>query len=470
MVLLLAVNALAGTTTIEPGDDPNGFLSSLLPGDVLELADGRYELEYGLDLLVSGTEAQPIVVRAAKGATPVLAVSGSDYTFDIREVEHVRVEGLTLEGPADPPEGFWAGGARVYQSDSVALRGLTVTGYTGSGIRVEGDCRDVTVAGSAVVDMRGGLGIEVGCWDASCWLEGGSIAQNWVGRLTGEYPTGIFLHHGTQDVAVTDNVIADIPFRGLYAGSTEYGEPNRIEGNAIFAIGEHGLVLQGSARVRNNVIMQTAGFGIWTVEDTSRGGLADVVIAYNTLADNGDWGMYLDGWPDAPGMVLSSNVVSNPLSLAVWYPPLSATRFTANRIRANVFTGGVDLSPERWVDGWIEGNGHDDLEDVLNRNVYPARLSILIDAGDGSPEGFVPPIDFNGTVRDGAAPDAGAYSYVSEGNPGWALTDDFKVLGYVEDDRSVDLGAGCCSGGGGSKAWLALGLLPVMLRRRRERR
>jgi hypothetical protein len=469
LLLLFTVTALAATSQVEPGADLSGYVNGMLPGDVLELADGVYPLELGLDIVSAGTEDAPIVIRAAPGATPVLALSGSDYAIDIQGTEFIQVKGLTLQGPPEPADGFWSGGLRVLSSRGIRIDTLTVTGFTGTGLRVEGDCRDVELVGNAVLDMPGGHGIEVGCWDASCWLERGQIRRNWIGRLTGEGAHGVLLHHGSQDISVADNVLAHLAFRGITAGSTEYGEPNRIEGNALWEIGEHGIFVQGAARVRNNVVLTVGGSAIRTADDPARRSLGDVVIAYNTVADSGDWTVYLEDWPDAQGMVLSSNVIANPFSFGLWYPDVPARDFTANRLVANVVTGAADLPQSRFVGAVIEGEGYDDFASFEGRDLYPAPQATMLDAGERSAESGLPPLDFNGVPRDGTAPDAGAYSYLGDGNPGWALTEGFKALGYAEEDRTVDLGGGCCSGGDGSKAWIGLALLPLALRRRRQR-
>ena len=63
--------AEAETFTASPGDDIERMVNALTPGDELVLNDGMYVLDdsrFTVD--VTGTEEQPIVWRAAEGASP----------------------------------------------------------------------------------------------------------------------------------------------------------------------------------------------------------------------------------------------------------------------------------------------------------------------------------------------------------------------------------------------------------------
>jgi hypothetical protein len=74
--------------------------------------------------------------------------------------------------------------------------------------------------------------------------------------------------------------------------------------------------------------------------------------------------------------------------------------------------------------GYIVGRSTPlDFIDATGRNVYPTTDSKVIDAGT---PGYVTAVDFNGTPRIGQ-PDAGAYTWITDQNPGWAIGPGFKV-------------------------------------------
>ena len=79
--------------------------------------------------------------------------------------------------------------------------------------------------------------------------------------------------------------------------------------------------------------------------------------------------------------------------------------------------------------GYVEGNGIG--VDMVAGNYngappidpFPAVGSALTGAGDSA---YITAIDFNGDAR-GASPDAGAYAFDENGNPGWTIAAGFKA-------------------------------------------
>ena len=121
------------------------------------------------------------------------------------------------------------------------------------------------------------------------------------------------------------------------------------------------------------------------------------------------------------------------------------------------------------ADGYVAGGGFDDFVDPEGWDLYPTGDSHLKDAADPSGDTWVPELDFKGAPRQGNAPDVGAYEYVGEGNPGWAIREAFKETGYSAG-AGEEVGGGCCGDKGKSEAGLLL--LPMLglgaLRRRRR--
>lgn len=71
------------------------------PGDIIELADGRYPITRSLWTRTAGTAEQPITLRAARPRAAVL-VSETATLFEITE-PHWQFEDLDIEGHCKPP-------------------------------------------------------------------------------------------------------------------------------------------------------------------------------------------------------------------------------------------------------------------------------------------------------------------------------------------------------------------------------
>jgi hypothetical protein len=145
--------APAATDHVGPGDDLQAAFDALEPGDVLELADGTYEVS-GLFLARSGTEREPIYVRGASRAGVVLYASES-RVLQLQEASHVVIENMTLTGSGEDSGTdassvgvqFWDGAVQEF----VTLRGLDVRGVD-QGFIGYGTMRSVLVYDN---DLRG---------------------------------------------------------------------------------------------------------------------------------------------------------------------------------------------------------------------------------------------------------------------------------------------------------------------------
>lgn len=86
----------AVTKTASPANNLQTVFNSLVPGDVLELSAGTYNVN-GLYLNVSGTVSQPIYIRgiSRKG---VIIKDVNDLILQLQHVSFVVIENLTLEG------------------------------------------------------------------------------------------------------------------------------------------------------------------------------------------------------------------------------------------------------------------------------------------------------------------------------------------------------------------------------------
>ena len=144
----------AATRIVTPNDDLQAVFDALGPGDVVELAEGTYDVSE-LHLAVSGSDASPYYIRGAS-RNGVVIRDPSGIVLQIQEASHVVIESLTLEGSnmdsgtdaGSVGVSFWNGGAT---QENVTLRDIDVRG-TDKGIVASGTVRGVLVYES---DLRG---------------------------------------------------------------------------------------------------------------------------------------------------------------------------------------------------------------------------------------------------------------------------------------------------------------------------
>lgn len=146
--------APATTQTVSPADDLQAAFDALGPGDVLELAEGTYEVS-DLHLAVACSGDAPCFIRGASREGVVLR-DPSGVVLQIQEASHVVIEDLTLEGSGTDSGtdassvgvSFWSGGAA---QENITLRRLDVLGAD-KGIIAGGTVRGVLVY---EVELRG---------------------------------------------------------------------------------------------------------------------------------------------------------------------------------------------------------------------------------------------------------------------------------------------------------------------------
>lgn len=467
--------AQAGAYNVRPGDDLANLLSGLRPGDEVIFAAGTYEISEPLVIAeLAGDAATPTVLRAETDEPPVLQlVPGADGAtpsaiLRLNAVKGLELRDLVLRGlDAYADDGDYYG-LQIADSTQVHLQGVEIAQTVRAGLRLDGLNSEISAERLHVHDVRSGSALRVGCSDASCFTTGLSLR---LAQIHDVGPDGyaIELYHGSQAAQIEDSVLYDLEGRGLYLGSTEAGEINVAEGNAIWNVASHAVVIEGASRLRNNVIFNIGGGGLLT-RDPGRSTFGDVVLSHNTVVNTGSWAADLLGWIDAPGMVLANNALCNPLGYGVLIESTSANGvdiatpgYTSQNIGCGLMSGPDPLEPEV-----LPGGGYTDFVNEEIWEFYPTIDSTLIDSADPTAEAWIPELDFNGVQREGDKPDVGAYEWDGEVNPGWAIQEDFKDLTLRERDAVEGaVSSGCCSDEG-EKSGLLL-LIPALWRLGRRR-
>lgn len=468
--LILALTlpgARAAEVEVSPGDDIATLTASLVAGSEIVFNDGVYPIASALTWTGQGTEDAPIVLRAKSGAKPILEIAPDAWVGAyITSASWMTIKGLTFRGAVgwDADNAY---GVEITGSNNVKLQDCEIGELGSTLLYLAGNNTALTITGNHLHDSVVGTGIYVGCSDASCWTADSDISGNWIHGLLGTSAYGIYVAPGGQNNTLRDNVIHDTNYRGLRVDSTEYGDPNIVEGNVLWNVNEVGLDARGTAIIRNNVIFNVDGVGLRSAAN-DRDTLDEVVISFNTVVNTTNYAVYIEEWDGRTGNVLANNAICNPTGYGLYVEDEGDT----GAVELGLFTGnqvcGLVEAPADLEGTYAAAGGYDDFVDPEGWDFYPGTGSHLKDAGDPAGTTWVPETDFNGAPRDGDAPDVGAYEWVGEGNPGWAIQEDFKETGYTAGPGE-EVGGGCCGDEGSKSAgFLLLPLLGFGLSRRRR--
>lgn len=256
---LLAVPAYAKTIAVAPGDGAQGRLQEALimaqPGDVVQLAAGRYALTDGLSLDVAGVtvrgagmDASVLDFTGQQGAGEGLLVTAKDVTLRDFAVENTKGDGIKSKG-ADNVVYYrvrvtWTGGPKetngaygIYpvSSTGVLIDGCKVSGASDAGIYV-GQSKAITVRYNYVEQSVAGIEIE-NSRDAL-------VTGNLVTRNTG----GI--------------LVFDLPNLPVMGGGNTLIEDNLVVGNDTPNFAPRGNIVAGVPRGTGVMVMANDGIGV----------------------------------------------------------------------------------------------------------------------------------------------------------------------------------------------------------------
>lgn len=181
--ILAAAPTYAGTLRVAPGPDAQDQLQSALieakPGDIVEMAAGRYALTDGLSLDVAGVtlrgagpDKTVLSFAGQKGAGEGLLVTSDDVVLRDFAVEDARGDGIKSKGAdrivyknirvewtGGPKESNGAYGLYPVESRDVLIDGAVVKGASDAGIYV-GQSRNIIVRNSTAMFNVAGIEIE----------------------------------------------------------------------------------------------------------------------------------------------------------------------------------------------------------------------------------------------------------------------------------------------------------------------
>lgn len=443
-VKLASLSALLGTSApaladvfeVSPGDDVEAAIAMLAPGDELIVHGGTYTLTERFGIDVAGTEAMPIVVRAADGEVPVLDRPTADQNvIDIDAAEYLVLRGLVVSGGS---HGIRITSARFLTIESCEIKDTADVALSANS---GGPYENLHIFGNHIHDTDGtGEGMYLGCNSDACRIQDSVIERNYVHHTnapTVEQGDGIEIKEGSFGNVVRDNVIHDTNYPCILTYSTVgNGAPNIIERNAMWGCGDHAIQSAADAIIRNNIILGAAADGI-AMQPHQAGTPSNVVVVHNTILKSSGSAISVSG---ATGSVVIANNALYAMGEAIGLGGDLGQVVVAGNVGQGRGPSGFSAtgSLADFVGASFSGTPPND--------VFPAAGSVLIAAGDPA---HVASDDFNGTTRTAA--DVGAYAFDVAGNPGWTLGPGFKdATPTGEGGGSSTTGAAQTSATGGT--------------------
>lgn len=412
--------ASAAIVEVGPGQDVEAAINDAQPGDEIVLLDGEYTLmdRFGIDIM--GTEAQPIIIRAADGAQPHLhRPNANQNIIDIDGAAWVEIRGIEFSGGS--------AGVRISGADHLTIADCEI--HDTGDVALRANDGGVLYESLHIVHNHihhtndTGEGMYLGCNNNGCQVANSIIERNYVHHTNQPSVVqgdGIELKEGSYGNIIRDNVIHDTNYPCILTYSAvNNGAANVIERNVMWNCGDHAIQSAADATIRNNVILSAVQDGI-AMQQHQSGNPQNLVVVHNTILQSTNDGISLR---NAVGAVtIANNAIYAQNGSAIFIGSGDTSMLT---LAGNVGQGGV--SGGGGGGGYADGNLMADFVDghfggAPPIDVFPAVGGALVGAGDPA---HVIDDDFNTLARDGEA-DVGAYRFDPEGNPGWTIAEEFK--------------------------------------------
>ena len=369
--------------------------SSLAPGDEIILKAGTYSDPRRLEISHRGTPQKPITIRAAEGAKVIIKrPDAKQNTLNLAGCQHLVIRDLEITGG---DSAIRIGEKDTHPAKFITLENLHIHHIGGVAVTANypGEIYEsLTFRHNHIHDTGGhGEAFYLGSnskpdGSTNGYIFNSIIENNYIHDLKGgtvSQGDGIELKDGSYGNIIRDNVIHDTNYPGIIVYDTDGKAPNIIERNVIWNSGDHGIQAAADAIIRNNIIFDTKGEGIYCRNHQSAI-VGNLTIIHNTILSGKSIRIV------APEKFSGTVIVANNALLV------------KPRIPAN---------PAIIQSGNILGI----------KEAFPSPGSPCLNTADPA---YLTKIDFNQSKRQNSK-DAGAYRHSPKGNPGWAISKTFKA-------------------------------------------
>jgi hypothetical protein len=389
---LLPGTGMGASIVINPSSAWCTAINSALPGDDIVFAPGSYTTPCWIT--ANGLPGAPVMVRSQSeepNQRATFAYPGStSNVLELRNAAYLTIRGFSFAPTQDGIDAI-----RIRKANDIIIERNFFQRIGGVSISAnDSDTQRITVRQNTFKDLKY-TGLYFGCHDGSaCHTIDVLIEGNLIDGITTPFdPSAIgygleikLNSYGT----VRDNTIYRTKGPGIMVyGSNRMDPPSIVEGNYVEGSKtEGGIVIGGGpAIVRNNVLIGNAYGGISAQNYGGRNLQKNVWIVHNTILNNADSSVNVQGWYSGSGNVIAHNAIL-PLPGNSAVRPSSPPGTVVRNItcESSCFVNSIKAPYDLW----------------------PSPNSPILDAAGSGTEVWRPMDDFMGVSR-GSAADIGAF-------------------------------------------------------------
>ena len=360
--------------------------NGLQPGDEVILHEGTYVSTIRLNFGHRGTQADPIIIRAAEGeAVTIKRNDSNENVINIEGGQYLTVRGFEITGGHR--------GVAIRQDffgDNVNAKYVTLEyNYIHDVSHIIVSANYPTSMYEGMVfrynELHAGGGVGEGFYLGAHQPEpglgvfyNGLIEYNYIHHLDNPQTVqgdGIELKDGAYNNIVRYNVIHNTNYPGITMYGTGGNARNIVYGNVIWDAGDNGIQASEHATIVNNIVFSSGAYGIFAM-DAYSAEAGNLTIAHNTvIQENSNSAIRISaggGTASGPIEIVNNTVYRAGTGGAIAY---NTTVTLSGNVRS------TDLAA--------------DFGDVFGLDFFPIPGSALINAADLT---YLEAVDFNGTV------------------------------------------------------------------------
>jgi hypothetical protein len=274
------------TIDIHAGDDLHSAIKALQPGDRLIAHEGTYSTSAWYVIQLNGTQEHPIRIEGAEGeSVTITRPDARQNNINIDNSEYLAIRNIRFLGGDT--------GVKIGTANNLLIEGCEVLNTNGVGIAANsGNTHHLYLLRNHIHHTGGhGEGYYLGGNYGSVVMHSSVIEGNYIHDTTknnlnsDNQGDGIEIKQGSWGNLVKDNAIFDVKYPGIIVYGTAGNSSNIIEGNVIIGSGDNCIQAQGEAIIRNNIVSDCAGWGIYSSDH--QGVSAGLKIISNTVVGEG---------------------------------------------------------------------------------------------------------------------------------------------------------------------------------------
>ena len=326
----LRIVAIPGESAISNGERLWKIISTLSPGEQLEIGAGTFSLDRLWDMTISGTAQAPIWIVAAKDANVVITRPDAKQNIlnvgQSQPVQYVVLRGLEFTGGSHGIRlgrcsNVWIDRCHLHHTHDVCLSANSA------------DTRRLYLTRNTIHDGDGTAeGMYLGGNHAEAIMSESVIALNHVYNCRGSQGDGIEVKQGSWGNLIAENRVHDCNYPCITVYGTGGRPQNIVERNVCYRSLDSVMQVQGEAIVRNNLLIGGKNAAFASTDHQSK--TTNLQVIHNTLV-NTSHAFRGGSWNARDSMVLANNVIYSREQNAMHFP----NGFAGVTIAGNVVLG-----------------------------------------------------------------------------------------------------------------------------------